>query len=48
MSLRNAIKQSYDIYFYEVARLLGVDKLSIIAKDMVWLKSIRKYIPEGK
>ena len=32
MSLRNAIKQSCDIYFYEVARLLGVDKLSIIAK----------------
>ena len=32
MSLRNAIKQSCDIYFYEVARLLGVDRLSIIAK----------------
>ena len=32
MKLRNAIKQSCDIYFYEVARLLGVDKLSIIAK----------------
>ncbi len=32
MKLRNAIKQSCDIYFYEVARLLGVDRLSIIAK----------------
>ena len=32
MSLRNAIKQSCDIYFYEVARLLGVDRLSILAK----------------
>ena len=32
MSLRNAIKQSCDIYFYEVARLLGVDRLSITAK----------------
>ena len=32
MSLRNAIKQSCDTYFYEVARLLGVDRLSIIAK----------------
>ena len=32
MKLRNAIKQSCDIYFYEIARLLGVDKLSIIAK----------------
>jgi len=32
MKLRNAIKQSCDIYFYELARLLGVDKLSVIAK----------------
>ena len=32
MRLRNAIKQSCDTYFYETARLLGVDKLSIIAK----------------
>jgi len=32
MKLRNAIKQSCDIYFYEVARLLGVDRLSVIAK----------------
>ncbi len=33
MSLRNAIKQSCDVYFYEVARLLGVDRLSIMAKS---------------
>jgi len=32
MRLRNAIKQSCDTYFYEVARLLGVDKLSAVAK----------------
>ena len=32
MRLRNAIKQSCDIYFYEVARILGVDRLSITAK----------------
>ncbi len=32
MSLQNAIKQSCDIYFYEAARLLGVDKLNITAK----------------
>ena len=32
MKLRNAIKQSCDIYFYEMARLLGVDRLSTIAK----------------
>ena len=28
MSLKNAIKQSCDTYFYEAARLLGVDKLN--------------------
>ena len=33
MSLRSAIKQSCDVYFYEVARRLGVDRLSITAKD---------------
>ena len=32
MSLKNAIKQSCDTYFYEAARLLGVDKLNITAK----------------
>jgi len=32
MKLKNAIKQSCDIYFYEVARLLGVDRLAITAK----------------
>tara|TARA_B100001250_G_scaffold226658_1_gene194465 strand:- start:2942 stop:4921 length:1980 start_codon:yes stop_codon:yes gene_type:complete len=32
MKLRNAIKQSCDIYFYEMARQLGVDKLAVIAK----------------
>ena len=32
MKLRNAIKQSCDIYFYEVARRLGVDRLNITGK----------------
>ena len=32
MALRNGIKQSCDIYFYEVARRLGVDRLSVTAK----------------
>ena len=32
MSLKNAIKQSCDIYFYELARLLGVDRLNITAQ----------------
>ena len=32
MNLRDAIKQSCDVYFYEMARQLGVDRLSITAK----------------
>ena len=32
MNLKNAIKQSCDIYFYELARLLGVDRLNLTAK----------------
>tara|TARA_Y100000590_G_scaffold261584_1_gene293644 strand:+ start:2506 stop:4377 length:1872 start_codon:yes stop_codon:yes gene_type:complete len=32
MNLRSAIKQSCDVYFYEVARRLGVDRMSITAK----------------
>ena len=30
--MRTAIKKSCDVYFYEVARILGVDKLSKTAK----------------
>ncbi len=49
MSLRNAIKQSCDIYFYEVARLLGVDKLSIIAKRYgLGSKVLENIFPEEK
>ena len=32
VSLNNAMKQSCDTYFYEVARLLGVDRLKVTAK----------------
>ena len=32
MNLREGLKQSCDIYFYEVARRLGVDRLSVTAK----------------
>ena len=33
MDLRNAVKQSCDTYFYEVARLLGVDRLKKTAEN---------------
>ncbi|MDB3887915.1 penicillin-binding protein 2 [Candidatus Pelagibacter sp.] len=32
VNLKNAMKQSCDMYFYEIARRLGVDKLSVTAK----------------
>ena len=34
VSLKNAMKQSCDSYFYEIARRLGVDKLSETAKNL--------------
>ena len=33
LSMRNAIKRSCDVYFYEVARKLGIDRLSKTAKQ---------------
>ncbi len=33
MQLRSAIKESCDMYFYETARRLGVDRLSVTAKE---------------
>ena len=32
MNLRSAIKQSCDIYFYEISRRLGIDRMSVTAK----------------
>ncbi len=49
MGLRNAIKQSCDIYFYEVARRLGVDRLSITAKKFgLGEKVLKNFIGEKK
>tara|TARA_B100000029_G_scaffold97613_2_gene87930 strand:+ start:14 stop:1939 length:1926 start_codon:yes stop_codon:yes gene_type:complete len=33
MNMRSAIKQSCDIYFYETARRLGIDRLSVTAEE---------------
>ena len=49
MKLRNAIKQSCDTYFYEVARLLGVDRLSITAKKYgLGTELLKDFYLEGK
>ena len=48
MKLRNAIKQSCDIYFYEVARRLGIDRLSITAKQFGLGKKALNYFEEER
>jgi penicillin-binding protein 2 len=49
MTLRSAIKQSCDIYFYEVARRLGIDRLSITAKQFgLGKKVLNNFIEEKK
>ena len=48
MNLRNAIKQSCDIYFYEVARRLGVDRLSETSKKFGLGKNVLDIFAEEK
>ena len=48
MTLKNAIKQSCDIYFYEVARLLGVDRLNETAKKFGLGKIVLKNFFENE
>ena len=48
MNLRSAIKQSCDTYFYEVARRLGVDRLSVTAKEFGLGKKILGFANEEK
>ena len=49
MKLRNAIKQSCDTYFYETARKLGVDRLSITASKFgLGNEVLKEYFPNEK
>ncbi len=48
MNMRSAIKQSCDVYFYEVARRLGVDRLSITAKQFGLGKKVLEEFNEEK
>jgi len=48
MNLRNGIKQSCDIYFYEVARRLGIDRLSITAEKFGLGKTVLGLFGEEK
>jgi len=48
MNLRNAIKQSCDIYFYETTRKLGVDRLSVTSEQFGLGKKVLSLFPEEK
>tara|TARA_Y100000590_G_C15661766_1_gene992967 strand:- start:257 stop:1729 length:1473 start_codon:yes stop_codon:yes gene_type:complete len=48
MNLRSAIKQSCDVYFYEVSRRLGVDRMSVTAKEFGLGKKVLESFNEEK
>jgi penicillin-binding protein 2 len=48
MDMRSAIQRSCDVYFYEVARRLGVDRLSVTAKKFGLGKKILDELSEEK
>ena len=48
MGLRNAIKQSCDIYFYETARKLGVDRLNLTASKFGLGSKVLKGVLENE
>jgi len=48
MNLRSGIKQSCDIYFYEIARRLGIDRLSITSKKFGLGSKVLDLIGEEK
>jgi len=48
MNVRNAIKQSCDTYFYEVARRLGIDRLSVTAQQFGLGKKVLDFLNEEK
>ena len=48
MNLRSAIKQSCDVYFYEASRRLGVDRMSVTAKQFGLGKKVLNLFNEEK
>ena len=48
MNLRSAIKQSCDTYFYEISRRLGIDRMSITAKNFGLGKTVLNSFFEEK
>ena len=48
MNMRSAIKQSCDVYFYEISRRLGVDRMSVTAKQFGLGKRVLESFSEEK
>ena len=48
MNLRSALKQSCDVYFYEISRRLGVDRMSVTAKKFGLGKKVFNLFDEEK
>ena len=48
VNMRSAIKRSCDVYFYEIARILGVDRLSVTAKKFGLGKKVLKDFSEER
>ena len=48
MDMREAIKQSCDVYFYEVARKLGIDRLAVTARKFGLGKPVLENLIEEK
>ena len=48
VNMRSAIKRSCDVYFYEIARRLGVDRLSVTAKKFGLGKKVLKDFSEER
>tara|TARA_Y100001970_G_C14252707_1_gene873026 strand:- start:2908 stop:4701 length:1794 start_codon:yes stop_codon:yes gene_type:complete len=48
MNVINAIKQSCDVFFYEISKKLGIDKIASVAKDFGLGKTYDIFLPNQK
>ncbi len=48
MNVTNAIKQSCDVFFYEISKKLGIDKIADVAKDFGLGQTYNIYLPNQK
>jgi len=48
MNVTDAIKQSCDVFFYEISKKLGIDKIAEVAKDFGLGKTFDIFVPNQK